>query len=344
MNTDTLNNNDTQEKNQKNFKSRKPHFFKGEFQDLVKVPLQDGGAVYTDLALMLNPEFVAASWSIDKRGTVEATIRGKKVRLRDMVTGRIPGDHSRVRQIVAGNDYTSWNLRVSPFPRKRRPITDLPDGTSLIRLRSGDNPPTAIVDTSWLNERPERRDYSYTVNSYGRGKETGYPIANGPGVESVNLHTLVLTKDEIPSELKGESDLQRDHINRNRLDARRSNLRWVTRSTNQKNRKGTNRHGLPWGVRGRNGDGFIVTLIGDGERRFNTPAFDRSGDAVIARELIARALDTGYANQLKMDQERLERIALKNKIPSYLITHKTASLSKQPRIMDYLSKLVKGRD
>lgn len=112
---------------------------------------------------------------------------------------------------------------------------------------------TAIIDADDF-EKVRKYSWRYSAGEYGHGavvawdRDIKWPVL---------LHRLIM---EAP---KG---VEVDHINRNVLDNRRTNLRLCSRKENSRNRNYTKSNGLPKGVHWRTGSSTYRAAISvDGE-------------------------------------------------------------------------------
>lgn len=78
------------------------------------------------------------------------------------------------------------------------------------------------------------KDMEYLLEDHSWYNHNGYAMASIDG-KAVLMHHVIIGRPP--------AGLETDHINRNRLDNRRCNLRHVTRRENLLNRKFTNRSG-----------------------------------------------------------------------------------------------------
>jgi len=125
----------------------------------------------------------------------------------------------------------------------------------------------------WIDEEDFERISRYRWRDDGRG----YAVRKSRGCPTVKMHREILGLS------CGDGEV--DHINRNRMDNRKSNLRLVTRSQNQWNRADPKR-GLRFDPRGRKHWSVVIYRYG---KRFRTPACRTPGEAIaMSVELRAR--------------------------------------------------------
>ena len=149
-----------------------------------------------------------------------------------------------VRRECRIEDCTKWARRLGycdchlPQDMKFKAISidkPIPDGAVAIPI-TGKHPETGkyghVVGVAWVDEEDEKvlLDYSrkWSLDSDGR------PQASRGHIK--RMHKLIMGKPP-------ENGLQVDHINGNLCDNRHSNLRWVTRSVNTRNKIVTQRNG-----------------------------------------------------------------------------------------------------
>jgi hypothetical protein len=97
---------------------------------------------------------------------------------------------------------------------------------------------------------------------------------------------------------KDISNLKIDHVNRNRLDNRMSNLEPVTDGVNRYNRETQNK----WGYRGlyKNGDKFCAGIIYK-EQKYRTKGFETVEEAALSYNELAKQYygDRAFINKIK---------------------------------------------
>jgi len=133
----------------------------------------------------------------------------------------------------------------------------------------------ALVDDS---------DYE-TVSKYkwGTGKRSyNYPTARIDG-KTISMHVFIMGKI---------NDMEIDHINRNRRDNRRCNLRFCTRSENQCNKTMRSKSGLRGVFALENG--FRASIRLDG-KVIQIGRFKTAEEAAMAYDNIAKKRDGKYA-------------------------------------------------
>jgi hypothetical protein len=99
-------------------------------------------------------------------------------------------------------------------------------------------------------------DFQWLLRYRWRLDKDGYPFRRHQQ-NRLPLHHIVLPKTNSPN-------LVRDHINRDKLDSRRANLRWVTKAQNTQNRSAAKKNTT--GLRGvmRIGSRYRATATIDG--------------------------------------------------------------------------------
>ena len=91
-----------------------------------------------------------------------------------------------------------------------------------------------VVPIYYKRTNDKRAEFLVDLKDWNNIKDINWRLMNGyvyyKNIKTIYVHNLIMGEPTSP-------DLEVDHINRNRLDNRRSNLRWVTRGKNLANRK-----------------------------------------------------------------------------------------------------------
>lgn len=133
------------------------------------------------------------------------------------------------------------------------------------------------TDLSFFNQ------YSWRiVNGYvARSKRIGQKVT------TIHLHTDLM---------KPEKDFETDHINRNKLDNRRSNLRVVTHSQNCQNRRKSSRNTSGYiGIRKKKGRTKWEVLVTVAGKHFYVGYYSNLQEAIKARDNKTKELHGKFA-------------------------------------------------
>ena len=155
------------------------------------------------------------------------------------------------------------------------------------KLKSGEN---FIVDIS---------DYEKVSKIYWRKTENGY-LYGKKNNEFILFHRLIL-ENELSIY---DSKIDVDHINHNKLDNRKSNLRIVTRSQNNMNRTPINVYGIN-GVSFQSNINKYVARITINDNAIHLGSYERVKDAINARKQAEEKYfgEYSYANSMMEDNK-----------------------------------------
>ena len=117
-------------------------------------------------------------------------------------------------------------------------------------------------------------DYGY-LSKFKWTYSSGYAVRRKPGSNAhILLHRLIMGVDGCPG-------FEVDHIDRNKLNCTRGNLRFVTRGQNSQNREANSRTGFK-GVSPQKGSKTFVAELGHGGKRYRLSGFKTAEDAARA--------------------------------------------------------------
>lgn len=140
------------------------------------------------------------------------------------------------------------------------------DGSDVVCVKASNCEDIILVDPEdwkWL------KNYTWHVTKYG------YAAASMNGKFKTMQMALI---EDIPD------GYERDHINRNRLDNRRCNLRVVTKLDNLRNRKYQTKKSNHTGVCWYTLTGQWLAYITDKGKTYNLGLFDNEYDAIAVRQ------------------------------------------------------------